>query len=213
MTYLGNAPSAGGFVFMWSPNNVLFYATHCIFDETLFLKCSTQVPQPVTRLQCDAPTHSHHQEDVEEESAHPCRIPVPPKQRTVVGEEQTSVPGPVLPETVPPPRTPSPRPEQRIPMPAPPPAPKKQRKKALLPPPQQQPQREWQFPEWFRGTAEQPKEWTGVKGPVPVTEENNPKPPVPVPGPSQPPGAWDPCCSLFHLPLLRKRLSGAVSQP
>ena len=44
MTYLGNAPSAGGFVFMQSPNNVLFYATHCIFNEMLFLKCSTQVP-------------------------------------------------------------------------------------------------------------------------------------------------------------------------
>ena len=35
MTYLGNAPGAGGFMFMRSPNNVLFYSTHCIFDEVL----------------------------------------------------------------------------------------------------------------------------------------------------------------------------------
>ena len=104
MTYLGNAPSAGGFVFMWLPNNVLFYATHCIFDETLFPKCSSQVPQPVTWLQRDVPTHSHHQDDVEEESAHPHRIPIPPRQQPVE-EEQTSVPVP-LPEVIPPPRTP-----------------------------------------------------------------------------------------------------------
>ena len=39
ITYLGNAPGAGGFVFMRSPNNVLFYSTHCIFHESLFPKC------------------------------------------------------------------------------------------------------------------------------------------------------------------------------
>ena len=36
MTYLGNAPGAQGFMFMRSPNNVLFFATQCIFDESLF---------------------------------------------------------------------------------------------------------------------------------------------------------------------------------
>ena len=43
MTYLGNAPRAGGYIFMRLPNNVVFYMTHCIFDDTLFLKCQTQV--------------------------------------------------------------------------------------------------------------------------------------------------------------------------
>ena len=54
MTYLGNAPGAGGFMFMRSPNNVLFYSTHCIFNEVLFPKCATPVKKSLTRL-LDAP--------------------------------------------------------------------------------------------------------------------------------------------------------------
>ena len=50
MTYLGNAPGAGGFMFMRSPNNVLFYSTHCIFDEVLFPKCATPAKKSLTRL-------------------------------------------------------------------------------------------------------------------------------------------------------------------
>ena len=42
MTYLGNAPGANGYVFMRGPNNILYYATHCIFDESMFPKCPKQ---------------------------------------------------------------------------------------------------------------------------------------------------------------------------
>ena len=124
---------------------------------------------------------------MEEEYTHPRRIPIPSRQRIVVEEEQ-----PPVPEEVSPPRTPSPRPEQRVPAPAPPPAPRKQRQKAPLPPPRQQPQRERRRPERFRDPAEQPKEWQGVKGPVPSTEENRPSPPVPIPGPSRPSRVYNP---------------------
>ena len=66
MTYLGNAPGANGFTFMRSPNNVLFYATQCIFDEDLFPKCQTGPRQPLTQLHSNAPhrTHLHHEDTI-----------------------------------------------------------------------------------------------------------------------------------------------------
>ena len=51
MTYLGNAPGASGFVFMRGPNNILFYATHCIFDESMFPKCPKVASQPTNQQQ------------------------------------------------------------------------------------------------------------------------------------------------------------------
>jgi hypothetical protein len=50
VTYLGNAPNAGGFMFMKAPNNVIFYTTHCIFDESMFPRCNKVVKKPLTRL-------------------------------------------------------------------------------------------------------------------------------------------------------------------
>ena len=66
MTYLGNAKGASGFTFMRSPNNVLFHAAQCIFDEDLFLKCQTRPHQPLTQLHSDAPhkTHLHHEDTI-----------------------------------------------------------------------------------------------------------------------------------------------------
>jgi hypothetical protein len=84
MTYLGNAPGAGGFVFMRSPNNVLFYSTHCIFDEFMFPKCPKLLKQPNTRLQIDAPPSHHHKEDtihVDEEDAPWQKITIRQKER------------------------------------------------------------------------------------------------------------------------------------
>ena len=54
MTYLGNAPGAQGFMFMYSPNNILFFAMQCIFDELLFPKCPKLAWQ-TTQLQECAP--------------------------------------------------------------------------------------------------------------------------------------------------------------
>jgi transposase InsO family protein len=47
MIYLGNAPGAHGHMFMRSPNNVLYYATHSIFDESMFPRCQTQAKRPL----------------------------------------------------------------------------------------------------------------------------------------------------------------------
>ena len=65
MTYLGNAPGAGGFMFMRSPNNVLFYSTHCIFDEVLFPKCATPAKKSLTRLLDAPPTHHYHKDIIQ----------------------------------------------------------------------------------------------------------------------------------------------------
>ena len=65
MTYLGNAPGAQGFMFMRSPNNVLFFATQCIFDESLFPRCPKPARQ-TTRLRERAP-HSEGNIPVDEE--------------------------------------------------------------------------------------------------------------------------------------------------
>jgi hypothetical protein len=64
MTYLGNAPNAGGFMFMKAPNNVIFYTTHCIFDESMFPRCNKVVKKPLTRLLEVPPTHHHHQDTI-----------------------------------------------------------------------------------------------------------------------------------------------------
>jgi hypothetical protein len=68
MTYLGNTPNAGGFMFMKAPNNVIFYTTHCIFDESMFPRCNKVVKKhkvvkkPLTRLLEATPPHHHHQD-------------------------------------------------------------------------------------------------------------------------------------------------------
>ena len=59
MIYLGNAPAGYGFMFMRSPNNVLFYATHCVFDEILFPRCPKQGQPSNTRLLESAPPNRH----------------------------------------------------------------------------------------------------------------------------------------------------------
>jgi len=63
MTYLGNAPAGYGFMFMRSPNNVLFYATHCVFDEILFPRCPKQGQPSNTRLLEPAPPNRHSTHD------------------------------------------------------------------------------------------------------------------------------------------------------
>ena len=62
MTYLGKAPRAGGFMFMRSPNNVLFYSTHCIFNKVLFPRCATPAKKSLTRLLDAPPTHHYHKD-------------------------------------------------------------------------------------------------------------------------------------------------------
>jgi transposase InsO family protein len=89
MIYLGNAPGAHGHMFMRSPNNVLYYATHSIFDESMFPRCQTQAKRPLTRLQEPAPTHHDHEDTtpVDEEDVSP-QIPV----RSRVQRQTTPVP-------------------------------------------------------------------------------------------------------------------------
>src|ERR1700733_8776843 len=92
MTYLGNAPGAGGFTFMRSPNNVLFYSTHCIFDESLFPKCHKPVNRNLTRLLDAPPPHQYHEnnQDPVDEDVTPLR------RRTHRGPEsqQDAIPPP-----------------------------------------------------------------------------------------------------------------------
>ena len=78
MTYLGNAPGAGGFMFMRLPNNVLFYSTHCIFDEVLFPKCATPAKKSLTRLLNAPPTHHYHKDTIQV----PVDEGMPPRRRT-----------------------------------------------------------------------------------------------------------------------------------
>ena len=50
---------------MRSPNNVLFYSTHCIFDEVLFPKCATPAKKSLTRLLDAPPTHHYHKDTIQ----------------------------------------------------------------------------------------------------------------------------------------------------
>ena len=50
---------------MRSPNNVLFYSTHCIFDEVLFPKCATPAKKSLTRLLDVPPTHHYHKDTIQ----------------------------------------------------------------------------------------------------------------------------------------------------
>ena len=95
MTYLGNAPGAGGFMFMRLPNNVLFYSTHCIFDKVLFPKCATPVKKSLTRLLDVPPTHHYHKDTIQV----PVDEDMPPRHRTKnKGKEcQQSAPKPLEP--------------------------------------------------------------------------------------------------------------------
>ena len=55
MTYLGNVPGVKGWIFMRSPNNILFTAAQATFNETFFPRCPKAVRRPTTRLQTPAP--------------------------------------------------------------------------------------------------------------------------------------------------------------
>jgi len=92
MTYLGNAPGADGFVFMRGPNNTLYYATQCIFDESMFPKCPKPAKTPSTRLhQENAPPQHYHADDppVDEEDAPKERVPKTNPPRVDKGHEGT----------------------------------------------------------------------------------------------------------------------------
>ena len=129
MTYLGNAPGASEFTFMRSPNNVLFYAAQCIFDEDLFPKCQTGSCQPLTRLHSNAPhkSHSHHKDtiSVDEEVPSPISGIKGKQPEWHILQQPEQFPPPVLPpprEATPPvpggllpSREPSPEPEQQAP--------------------------------------------------------------------------------------------------
>ena len=145
MTYLGNAKGASGFTFMRSPNNVLFYAAQCIFDEDLFPKCQTGPRQPLMWLHSNVlhKTHLHHEDTilVDEEVPSPLlRIKQKqPEQRLPQQAEQSPSPvappheaTPPIPGGLPPSREPSP--EQRAPSPVLPEAPlERQRRTKKVP--------------------------------------------------------------------------------
>jgi len=142
MTYLGNAPGANGFVFMRSPNNVLFYSTHAVFDEAMFPKCPTMVRRPNTVIYDKAPRNPHRYPregildripaDVDEEAE-------PPVRSNTRREPLRVLPPPVLEEVPPaPPRQPTPVPrtpslERRASPPPPPSAPKRPQRTRRVP--------------------------------------------------------------------------------
>ena len=55
MTYIGQAPGGSGWLFMRSPNNVIFTAAQATFDESIFPKCPKTKSPEGTRLQSGAP--------------------------------------------------------------------------------------------------------------------------------------------------------------
>ena len=65
-------------MFMRSPNNVLFYSTHCIFNEVLLPKCATPVKKLLTRLLDAPPTHRYHKDTIQV----PVDEDTPPRHRT-----------------------------------------------------------------------------------------------------------------------------------
>ena len=58
MVYLGNHHGGKGWIFMRSPNNIIFSAAQAIFDESLFPKCPKANIRAYTRLQTPAPPPS-----------------------------------------------------------------------------------------------------------------------------------------------------------
>ena len=80
---------------MRSPNNVLFYSTHCIFDEVLFPKCATPAKKSLTRLLDAPPTHHYHKDTIQV----PVDEDTPPRRRTKNKgkERQQSAPMPLEP--------------------------------------------------------------------------------------------------------------------
>ena len=58
MVYLGNHHGGKGWIFMRSPNNIIFSAAQAIFDESLFPKCPKANIRTYTRLQTPAPLPS-----------------------------------------------------------------------------------------------------------------------------------------------------------
>ena len=82
-------------MFMRSPNNVLFYSTHCIFDEVLFPKCATPAKKSLTRLLDVPPTHHYHKDTIQV----PVDEDTPPRRRTKNKgkERQQSAPKPLEP--------------------------------------------------------------------------------------------------------------------
>ena len=55
MTYIGQAPGGLGWLFMHSPNNVIFTAAQATFDESIFPKCPKTKSPEGTRLQSNVP--------------------------------------------------------------------------------------------------------------------------------------------------------------
>ena len=125
---------------MRSPNNVLFDAAQCIFDEDLFPKCQTGPRQPLTRLHSNVPhkTHLHHKGSIPVDEEVPSPVSrirqKQPDWRLLQRPEQS--PSPVAPpcEATPPipggllpSREPSPK--QRPPSPVPPEAPLEQQRR------------------------------------------------------------------------------------
>ena len=55
MTYIGMAPGGYGWLFMHSPNNIIFTAAQATFDKSLFPKCPRNKLYSHTRLHTDAP--------------------------------------------------------------------------------------------------------------------------------------------------------------
>src|SRR5882762_4314172 len=174
MTYLGNAPRAGGFTFMRSPNNVLFYSTHCIFDESVFPKCATPAKRPFTRLHDAPPTHHYHRDTIPvDEEVAPRRKAItqkgriPPRQEEVQQEaSEDPAPEPVAPS-----------PERRASPSPPPTGPRRSQRRGKVP---EKPGNIYSH----RHPVEILKDPTGrkgrrtVQGPVPKPAEN-------IPGPSR----------------------------
>jgi hypothetical protein len=104
-------------MFMKAPNNVTFRTTHCIFDESMFPRCSKVVKKPLTRLLEGPSPHHYHQDNIPVDEDDP-----PPRHhRNVPRNTREQPPQEGIEEEHTPVRTPEPEGQQSPPRQASPP--------------------------------------------------------------------------------------------
>ena len=99
MVYIGVAPgNEQNYLFMHSPNNVIFMAAHALFDELYFPKCAQRT---------SAGPESHNQSDRQPTPEDIVRLP-PPSSDSDDDSDYLPKQNQLIPPPVCPPRTPSP---------------------------------------------------------------------------------------------------------
>ena len=200
MTYLGTHPGGKGWIFMHSPNNVIFSAAQATFDEAFFPKCLTSKGvRQNTRLHTPAPKpkpcpckgnkdcqclHSGNEDD--DDNDEPPRrpsssAPAPPKNNKGKERALEDHDSPKALTQMLPPRSPSPDAPQE---PAKTTETGRPKRHAKVP---KQPGNVYgdKHPTQIEKEIRKKRDWSKIVGEKPWSRGN--KEPEPVPGPSSPP--------------------------